>query len=281
MKRLSFFAVLLAFLLPSCEEIPPVINPIMGPIEDTTTVDVTNQKRQVLIEEFTGVRCVQCPAGAVEIENLKLIHGDQLVAVSIHAGGFAPPFNESNHDFRTVEGEDLLNFLGQPFGYPSAVVDRKLFPDEFDLQLSKGQWPGFIADEKQIDPKVKIGLEVSFDGGTRKLDVDVTLFVQENITDEDVRLTVLITEDGIVDVQDTPDGKVEEYEHNHVMRDMFTSYDGNALTTPMLTGDEVIKSYSMTIPADWVVGNCHVVAFVNLGGASKEVLQAHEVKLSE
>ena len=74
---------------------------------------------------------------------------------------------------------------------------------------------------------------------------------------------------------------VEEYEHNHVMRDMFTICDGNVLTTPMLTVDEVIKSYSMTIPADWVVGNCHVVAFVNLGGASKEVLQAHEVKLSE
>ncbi|MDV7402453.1 hypothetical protein RZS08_64120, partial [Arthrospira platensis SPKY1] len=65
----------------------------------------------MLIEEFTGVRCVQCPAGSADIETYLAIHGEQLIAVSIHAGGFSFPFDESVHDFRTEEGEALNSFL--------------------------------------------------------------------------------------------------------------------------------------------------------------------------
>jgi hypothetical protein len=79
--------VIAAFFNTGCEEIPPTVTPFMGETPDTV-VDVTSQQRQVLIEEFTGVRCVQCPAGAAEIETLLALHGDQLVAVAIHAGDF-------------------------------------------------------------------------------------------------------------------------------------------------------------------------------------------------
>ena len=109
MKKIAFFLFISAFLVLSCEEASVVIHPDMeNNPEDTTT---ENQLRQVLIEEFTGVRCVNCPAGSEAIENLLDSYGDQLVAISIHAGFFSPPMGESQYDFRTDEGNNLMSFM--------------------------------------------------------------------------------------------------------------------------------------------------------------------------
>lgn len=274
MKNLLLgLALGIAMLSTSCEEIPPVINPFNGEPGDTI-VDIENQKRQVLIEEFTGVRCVQCPAGSAEIATLLAIHGHQLVAVSIHAGDFAPPFTQSLHDFRTTEGEALINFLGPPISYPSAVINRKLFEGENDLILGRNDWAGYIETEKALDPKVKIALKADFNETTRKLDLEVKLYPQEDILDPDVRISILLTESNIQDIQDTPDGKINDYVHKHVLRGMLTNYLGEAITETLTAGNIVTKTYSYTVPAAWKEGDMEAVAFVHLGGSTKEVLQA-------
>lgn len=275
----------LALFSNACEEIPPVINPFTGEPPDTV-VDVENQQRQVLIEEFTGVRCVQCPAGSAEIATLLAIHGERLVAVSIHAGDFVYPFPTSQYNFQTQEGDDLYNFLDSPNSFPSAVIDRKLFEGENDLPLGRNQWAGFIEQEKAIDPLIKIAVQPTFNETTRKLDVELKLYPQEIISEPDVRLSVMLTESNIVDIQDTPDGKVTDYKHKHVLRHMLTSYLGDAISESLAPGNVITKNYSFTLPESWNAGEpslqeneMHVVAFVHLGTTSKEVLQAIEVPM--
>ena len=41
-------------------------------------------ERSVLIEDFTGQRCVNCPNAADEIAKLHEQYGDAIIAVSIH-----------------------------------------------------------------------------------------------------------------------------------------------------------------------------------------------------
>ncbi len=279
MKRKVLFSALLALSFAACEEIAPPVTGAMG--STGPGPDITNQKRQVLVEEFTGVRCVNCPAGSAAIEDLTAVHGVQLVAVSIHSGEFSPPYSDSNYDFRTPEGDLILSYLGEPFGYPTAVVNRRLFDGEFDVQLGQSQWAGFIAEEKAIPPKVKIAIKPDFNTTSRNLDVDVTLFVQEDITGPDVRLSVMVTESGIQDVQLTPAGKDANYIHKHVLRGMMTNFDGNPVTGSLSTGAEILKTYSMTLPGEWDENRCDVVAFVSLAGESKDVLQAHKVGVVE
>lgn len=274
MKRLLFgLALGVALLGTSCEEIPPVIHPYDGEQEDTTT-NIENQQRQVLIEEFTGVRCVQCPAGSAEIETLLSIHGERLVAVSIHAGDFAPPFPNSLHDFRTEEGELLIDLLGPPVSYPSAVIDRKLFEGEGDLILGRNDWAGYIETEKALAPRVKIALKADFNEANRKLDLEVKLYPQEDILEPEVRISVMLTESNITDIQDTPDGKVNDYVHKHVLRDMVTSYLGETITETLTAGNIVTKTYSYDVPGTWKEADMEAIAFVHLGGTTQEVLQA-------
>jgi len=250
----------LAFWTSSCDEIPPSVNPSEG-------------ERNVLIEEFTGVRCVQCPAGSVEIADLLDQHQGRLVAVSIHAGEFAPPFPESPEDFRTAEGEELINFLGTPISYPSAVIDRMLFPGQNDLILGRNDWAGYIATERAIPARILIELRTGFDETSRKLDLEVKLVPLENFAETDVRISIMLTESNIVGVQDTPEGKVADYVHNHVLRGMLTSFLGESIPEPLTEGAIVTKNYSFTVPGTWKEADMEAIAFVHLGGTTKEVLQ--------
>ncbi|RMD75913.1 MAG: hypothetical protein D6818_01005, partial [Bacteroidetes bacterium] len=275
---LRFLLFVSMLWLSACSEIPPVIPEPTGP---TGTNDLENQQRQVLIEEFTGVRCVNCPAGSAFIQDLLALHGPRLVAVSIHAGEFSYPYNDSQYNFQTPEGDQILNYVGQPFGYPSAVIDRKLFDGEATLQVGKGSWAGYIEQEKAHPPRVKIGLAADWQAAARQLAVDVTVLAADNVSADDIRLTVLLTEDGVVDVQETPDGKDPNYVHKHVFRTTLTPALGESLGPALTAGQTLNRSYTFTMPDLWVAENCHVVAFVHLDGASKEVLQAHQVAVVE
>ncbi len=275
MKYISFLTLLSAVsLLIGCSEITPTVTGAMG--NTGPGPDLTNQKRQVLIEEFTGVRCVNCPAGSAAIEDLLAVYGPQLVAVSIHAGEFAPPYSDSKYDFRTPEGDQLLSYLGEPFGYPTAVIDRRLFDGEFDLQLGQSQWAGYILQELQDSPLVKIDIAKSFQTASRQLNVDVTVLAVEDIAVPDLRLSIMITESGIHDMQLTPAGKQADYEHKHVLRDMLTPYDGTPVATPIQAGQQRSFSFSTILPQEWDANKCEIIAFVSMAGDRKDVLQAHK-----
>lgn len=283
MKNLISLCLLLSSLLwLGCEEIPPEINPRMGGENPVEVTPVDSQQRQVLIEEFTGVRCVNCPAGSAAIEGLLADYGQRLVAISIHAGSFAPPYPGSE-DFRTDEGTNLLSYLGAPLGYPTAVVNRKKFDGEFDLQLGRTQWPGFIVDELGVPPKVKIDIQNAYSNEDRRLEVKVTLYVEENIGEEEVHISVAITENDIQELQLTPSSGTPDpnYKHKHVLRDMLTTYNGDRIDEALTAGAVIEKNYTITLPPGWVAENCEVVAFVNLDGDNKEVLQAHQAGVTE
>ena len=105
------FSIITLFCIACEEQIEPV--PLFMDMDtevvDTMAVDtmVEQNMKKVLIEEFTGVRCVNCPEGSEKIETLLAIHGERLVAVSIHAGFFATAFS-GEEEFNTPEGEALL-----------------------------------------------------------------------------------------------------------------------------------------------------------------------------
>ncbi len=274
MKKSWLIIVYIASLL-ACEEIPPVLNPL------DPNLGGNEAPRSVLIEEYTGVRCVNCPAGSEALQALIGVYGERLAVVSFHAGFFAPPYPESKYDFRTPDSNNLLNFLGSPLGYPAAVVNRRLFEGEPRLQLGQGQWAGYVAQEIALPAKVKIDLQRSYTPTNRQLRLTVNLQILEALNTSDVRLSVALTEDDIEDVQLTPNGKQANYKHQHVLRDMLSNFDGNPLTESLLPGAKISRTFEYTLPAGWRAEKCKLVVFVHLGGDKKDVLQAAQVKITD
>jgi hypothetical protein len=238
-------------------------------------------QRKVLVEEFTGVACVNCPQGAAELANLKGIYGENLVIVSIHAGEFADPLPESKYNFKTEEGTSLENYLGTPIGYPTAVVNRKKFAGANSLQAFKNQWSGFIQQDLAIAPSIALNAVPSFEAASRKLDVSVTILPSKNLTGEH-RISLMLTENHIIDAQEDGGNLVEDYEHEHVLRDMLTPFDGTVLTENLQIGVPIVKQFSMILPVDFKAENCKIVTFIHHGGTpDKEILQADEVSVIE
>jgi hypothetical protein len=271
MKRLILSCLVLSLILSSCQENMPTI-PVLGP-PDTGS-------RKVLIEEFTGVRCVNCPQGSAEIENLLGLYGGNLIAVSIHAGTFSPPYGDSQYDFRTEAGTELLTFLGEPLGYPSAVINRKKFQGQFGIQSNQQSWAGFIESEIAEEPRMGISINVTYDENNRETKVQITLIANEPIN-EDLRLSVMLTESNIVDQQETPEGKKADYVHKHVLRDLLSNNTGDNLGNSFVLGEVIEKNYTYTLPENYKAENCNVVVFVNLAGDDKNVLQVDEAHIVE
>lgn len=264
----------------SCEEVPVIVIPVqqLGDCPAVNSALVADQQRQVLIEEFTGVRCVNCPDGSEAVEALIDQYGEQLVVLSFHAGFFSDPYPESVYDFRTPAGNGLLNFHGSPLGYPAAIIDRKLFGGSNRQHLGQSSWAGAIATQVAESPAVKIYLENTYDPLTRDLEVQVSLFFEEDVEGE-TRISVMITEDKLNDYQETPSGLQSDYEHNHVLRTALSAPTGNVLSEPSTAGTSFCKSFSGKIEEEWKPEDCTVIVFVHKGSDEKEVLQAQKAKL--
>ena len=279
MKKILLLLIAGFLFTTACQENMPVI-PCLS-CDGGDGPDLNPEDRKVIIEEFTGVRCVNCPAGSAEIQNLLSFYGDRLIAISIHAGFYANPYPESQYDLSTTEGSSLENFLGLPVGYPTSVIDRKLFQGEPDLQLEgTTSWGGYIAQELEEDAKITLNIENNWNSGTRKLSIGISGGAIEAVSEE-VRLSIMIVESGIKDTQLTPSGKQQDYSHKHVLRGMPTAFDGDVIANAMAVGDLIDESYTYDIPDEWDADNCVVVAFVHNGTTNKEIIQADEKHFTE
>ncbi len=271
-----------AFFFTSCEETVP---PLGGGTGGPTGGD--KQARSVLIEEFTGVQCVQCPAGSARIEELLDLNGENLIALSIHgAGGFSiPVVGFSTDDFRSPEAFAMGDLLGPLEGYPTATVNRKQFPSEAGRMIGLTKWAGYIDQELQEETKVKVTIDHTYDDATRNVDLTVNLEFYENVA-EALVLNVVITETNVQNYQLTPQGDDLNYIHKHIMRKKLTPVNGDPISGTTNAGDTKQMSYSFTLPEapdviqTWNADNCGIIAYVSWEGpAELNVLQAHEVKL--
>ena len=257
------------FLVINCREIPPQIGGTQEPIE--------NPDKKVLIEEYTGVRCGNCPAGSSLLQSLKQDLGEQIVIVSFHAGFFAKPYPSSTQDFKTEETEALQSFLGEPLGYPAATINRKIFDDSRILNAS--EWAAQIQEELTIPSPYALSNEVSYDGSSRDLDIKITATAFQ-LGPEEVFLSVYIVEDNIANAQATPNEIQEDYKHHAILRKILTPIIGNKIDLSTINESQVV-SYSYNLNPLWEANNVSIVSFLHQNGDKLDVLQAEEVSLSE
>jgi hypothetical protein len=263
---------IIALSLLSCEEQKRVIEPF-----------VPTGDRVVLLEEFTGKGCTNCPKGSREIENLLTLFPDNLVAVSIHAGFFANPdlFPIGQYDLRAPQAQELYNLLGPNLGYPAGVVNRTLVNG--DMQIGANQWSSAISRELQTPPAVELSIVKEYNPISRELSVSVTGIAKQDLSG-DLRLSVMLTESGIVDAQDDQEfgGIDPNYVHKHVLRTMLTPVNGVAVGTSFISGQPFTQTFSITLEPNWNADEMEIIAFVsNVQGSVFPVLQAVSVHLAD
>lgn len=276
MKNIIYLLVVV-FMMISCEE-KMVVIPEFEPI-DTGKV--------VYVEELTGVRCPNCPAGSARLESIQNLYPDNVVIVGIHGIDLAKPLDESKYDFRNEDAADLEIFLKDWLGKPSAYFNRERFEELETAGLwghpGVGEWQSYVERELEKPQIMEVTIIKSFDPITRVLDVTVAALPLEDLSGE-FKVSIMLTESEIIDAQDDQNQVLDEYEHNHVLRDVITKFDGDTFANQLTKGQAQTKNYTYTIPNDgtglWVPEHIEIVAFIaNAEGESEEVLQAAKAHL--
>lgn len=254
-----FASLLLGLMTTQCDVIDqPFKN---GGPQDTTS---TAQLRNVLIEDFTGHRCNNCPKASKEIEALvDAFGGDRIIGLAIHAGpgNFTSTNTDYPTDFTTQEGKDIQNFFGTNM-LPVGMVNRENWTSSGNSHWSTpSNWP--TLSNEAMDSTLRVELRVEAAVSSDTLNVDVSALPQVGIL-HDLDVVVIVKESGIVSPQLMPDyTRDTEYVHNNVLRDFITPTWGEEIgTSPMIPGDELTSSFTLAWNTDWVQANSAVVVYV-------------------
>jgi len=271
--------------LPSCKEVGPDINlhGNQNTVSDTTYIEspvATAETKNVIIEEFTGVRCPNCPQGHVIIANIKATNPGRVIAVSLHPiNSLGKPYNGvSTQDFQNAKAQSLFDYL-EPIGQePAAGIDRKKFSGEAYILLDKSLWSGYTIQQLTQATPVNLILDKSYDSTNHELTVFAELHYTQNVTEEN-KLTILVTESDIITAQ--LNGAVVDtfYNHKDVMRDFISDTQGDLITQTREAGRVVRKVYKKVLDAAWKPENMRIVAYLHEYQNTKMVYQGKEIDL--
>lgn len=254
-KHLIYIIGIVSLLFIACEETS----------EGQRILDVAEIKtrRTVLLEDYTGQACVNCPNAhkeALSLYNSSAYH-DNLIVVAIHAGMQAVP---SPAGLKQPEGDEYADKFGVK-EYPNGMINRrgglKNYPS----------WGAAVYEELQRESKLNLSVEASVANG--KLDVRADLLALEAL---EGKLQLWITEDSIISFQTSSEGSIPQYVHNHVFRGAINGTWGEELS--FVSGEQKQISHTdFEINTMWKSENLHIVAFMY---NSDGVLQASQCKVN-
>ena len=256
----------------------------------------TNTKRNVIIEDFTGFRCNNCPAAAYQIDTIKGNIGKQIIPVAVHVvDQFAAPDPSKapkyQTDFRTPGGTDIWTAYGGVIGLPSIMINRiDTFNNPARFQINYLS-PFNEQVRKLIDdvPDVNIQVKANYIASKSLVCAYAETEVLSTLAD-DHSIVFMLLEDSIIDWQLYSGaggypfysaGDIPDYIHKHVLRKSMNNYLGETIITggSNAVGDKAIwpSSYIVT-ESSWDPTHFEVVAFV-YNNRTKEIMQAYKANV--
>lgn len=253
MKRISLILpAIAAIAMVSCDDISEADRFIPAEIVP---------QRSILLEEFTGQECTNCPDGHKAIHEITASLGDSVVPVGVHASGLSIP---GPIGLRTDTGEEYYKAAGSP-ALPTAVINLQTSP------LKVEEWGAAIDRLIMNSTPFTVIADASLNGKNYDIKVDFS-----SGDDYEGKLMVWVCENDIVRYQLDHGVSVTDYVHNHVFR---------AAATPDIWGDPVSlkahepqhKEYTVVVEPNyfWNTDNLYVVAFLYNDSGVAQVTSSH------
>lgn len=292
-NKFILFSALALWALSSCtkEQVPSGLilkdqNYIIDSLPSIASIIPASQTKQILVEEATGVRCTNCPAGAKILRDLKTQYPGKILSVSVYStllNQYEPP---AKYDFNSTDANDLVAFIeGKDPAKPFAAIDRLTGSVEYTYFFKANNWASKIAEIKDKTTPLNIELTSTPTGKTDEYLISTkTIFTED--WSGDIALSLYLLEDHVKDYQDSGFVKIPDYEHNHILRKVITPIPGSTFknaTTTKEKGRVYEKFVTFTIPTIPTTTikkeNCHILAFIHKTGTDKEIIHAQEIEL--
>lgn len=232
-------------------------------------------ERAVLLEDFTGQDCLNCPKAHEAIESLEEQYGaDKVIAVSIHSGDMAISTEDTSFEdgfvgLMTRQGQTIMTSYGIS-SWPMGVING-------GSPINYPEWAAAVRTALAQPSDIKLSLSVSFDetaSENGKINMSAEIL---SGSAREVNVQFWITENKIVAEQKQPDGSIiEDYEHNNVFRAaVYRPIKGEPVTLEA----DIAKTVNADIDVrwsdteHWVVDNLSVVAIVSDSKGVQQVIR--------
>ncbi len=314
MRTIIFMMVLVGFM-ESCDYVDQPIPPVAADTNEAcdTVFTFTQQQtiRHILVEEFTGHYCTNCPQAAHYLEQLYDTYGEELVLVAIHPdiGTLTDPQVNPDGSYGTnwiiEEGDQLFDEFSMPGFVPVGMLSRS-DDGSGNLYHFHTTWATKVPPLMGQPADVSIRNSATYlpiaDAVCGKVEVEFL-----NPLNGDLFITHYLVEDSIVDWQkvatgaepsgsvhpDYPPGDVSNYIHRHVLRDVHghvgvregdNSATGSVIGTLLGSSFAANEKFQYVISFDnlelsWNRDHLYLVSFVH-DNTTHEVLQVSQVHVS-
>ena len=236
--------------------------------------DVEPTGKTVLIKDFTGARCVNCPAAAEYAHNLQhQLDEDHIFIMSVHAGYLAQPMGNFP-DFLTDEGTAWYN---NHDSNPLFAVDHVALTDGNTFNEGQIDAPVTAALEEEQTFEIVVGRQ--FDEASRQLQVNVQAIALVDF-DGEFYITACLVEDHVIGWQTLPGGVDKEYDFRNVFRGTLNGAYGEAFEDLHVdTNDTFYFNYSTEINADYNADECYLMVYVYDKSQGDKILQTAVKKI--
>ena len=225
------------------------------------------ERQMHVIEQFTSTYCTWCPLG---IDMLRLLTSmrDDIAWVGVHGN------MQGTDPMRTLQCDSIMAYQGSD-SYPSGSFDRATGWESDDAIITGlgyyQEYHQIIAEEissfldylAETPSFATVNINSTIDADTRMAEITVSGELTPDfdiMMGADSKLTVYITEDGIVARQLNQGTWINNYVHNGVMRRALNSVLGNNLNR---SGNNYENTFTYNIPTSWNIDNLYVVAFIS------------------
>lgn len=271
---------------------------IEGPYDEQLVIDSTSSPvRNILLEDYTGHQCGNCPCAAKEAINLANLYNGRIIVVATHVGFFARTnaTGKFTYDFKTQTGNELdAYFQVDAVGLPRGLINRKQYNSS--LILNPSGWASAVSSlldtdgDSKVDtlkPAVDIEIDPSYNSTSRTVTADINLEYLE-AGNNNHHVVLYVVEDSITNwqlfyAQCSPTSVAydeQNYVHRHVLRGSVNGTWGEQVSanTTIPVGTKITKTYTKVLDPSWNDKQIYLVAFVH-DNVTKEVLQVEEVHL--
>lgn len=226
-------------------------------------VEPAKASRNVLIEDFTGQRCVNCPKAADAIHEIQEVYGENVIAVAIHCGPFGG-LSAKNKGLMTDTGKEYWdNWFDSTQGQPVAKINRGAATNDYV------NWSALVAES--LKQTTDVAIEASVTDYIPEINTITIKATTRANAGRKAKIQAWLTEDEIVATQYMPDGsRNNDYVHQHVFRAPVNGPWGEEIA---YDENEQYFTWMTNLDSTWKPENMHAVIFVYDDKGVEQVIQ--------
>ena len=224
--------------------------------------------KQVLLEDFTGHRCVNCPEAAELAHAISENNDHRVIIYAVHAGNLSEPVPNSVFDIDLRS--PLSNKLNADFGvqaYPAAMINRVEYQGLRTI-YNKTNWETICLEQLDQPNAVNLKLINTYFPKLNTVVIDVEAEFLSEI-EGTYNLVLYLVEDHIEGAQLNNDPDIGpdtlfNYIHHNVLRAAVNSTYGESVAGNSEIAPAIPYTFTYTYPLneEWVTENCKIIAYI-------------------